>query len=401
MNKTIATALTALWLAAGGPASAATLKCGTGNFDAWLQDFRAEAAQAGISSRTIARALDGIGYDPDVIRRDNAQGVFSQTFLQFSGRMVSNNRLQTGAALIRKYRDTFRAIEQQFGVPAEVLTAYWGLETDFGKVLGNSSTLRSLATMAYDCRRSEMFQTELMDALKLIDRGDLDPSEMHGPWAGEMGQLQFLPSRYLEFGIDMDNDGRVQLLTSSPDALASAAKYIQSLGWQRGEPWLVEVRVPESMPWAEADATIRHPVTQWAKWGVRRADGSPLSGPGEASLILPMGKDGPAFLAYPNFTNVYLEWNNSLIYSLTAGYFATRLAGAPRVSEGRGAVGLEFSEVKELQKLLAKRGFDVGKIDGVLGAKSRDGIKAMQKKFGLAEDGYPTPELLDRMRGNG
>lgn len=391
-------ALALLLVASTGIEGTAAARCNSGDFDGWLAAFKAEAAAEGISRRTIERALAGIAYDADVVRRDSAQSVFSQTFLQFSARMVSPHRLKKGAQLIARYRDTFRRIEERFGVPAEVITAYWGLETDFGQVLGDSETLRSLATMAYDCRRADLFRKELKSALRIIERGDLAPEDMRGPWAGELGQLQFLPSHYLDYGIDMDGDGRVQLLTSSPDALASAANYIKSLGWQRGEPWLIEVRTPADMPWGESGTDRRHPLAQWAQWGVRRADGKALPGNGEASLILPMGKDGPAFLAFPNFTKVYLEWNHSLIYSLTAGYFATRLAGAPKVSEGRGAVGLAFNQIKELQRLLTKRGYDVGKADGVLGAKSRDAIKEQQKKHGLAEDGYPTPELLERLR---
>lgn len=399
MKRTIAPALLALTLATSGLSGAAFGKCGTGNFDAWLAEFKALAVRDGVSRRTIDVALDGITYDADVIRRDNSQSVFSQTFLQFAGRMVSANRLRKGAQMLAKYRDTFREIEQRYGVPGEVITAYWGLETDFGAVLGNSQTLRSLATMAYDCRRSELFHKELLSALKIIDRGDLAPHEMRGPWAGELGQLQFLPSHYLHYGVDMDGDGRVQLLASAPDALASAANYIRSLGWRRGEPWLQEVRTPADMPWDQSSTAIRHPLSQWSQWGLRTRNGQPLKGDNqEASLILPMGKDGPAFLAYPNFTDVYLQWNNSLIYSLTAGYFATRLAGAPQIGEGRGAVGLEVNDIKELQRLLQKRGFDVGKIDGVLGSLSREAVKTVQKKYGFAADGYPTPALLAKLR---
>ena len=399
MKRKTATVFTALSIAVTALSAPAFAKCRTGNFQSWLQDIKRQAAAQGISRRTINSALDGLRYDPDVVRRDNAQGVFSQNFLQFSGRMVSAYRLKRGRQLLRKYARTFREIERRYGVPGEVITAFWGLETDFGAVLGNSSTLRSLATLAYDCRRSQLFHKELFSALKIIDRGDLGPHEMRGPWAGELGQLQFLPSHYLTYGVDMDGDGHVNLLKSSPDALGSAANYIKSLGWRRGEPWLQEVRTPRSLPWEQAGVNIRHSRAQWARWGVRDARGRPLKADGlKASLILPMGKDGPAFLAYDNFTRVYLEWNHSLTYSLTAGYFATRLAGAGKIHPGRGARGLSFSDRKRLQRLLRKRGFDVGKIDGILGAKSRHAIRTMQKKYGLAADAYPTPELLSRLR---
>ncbi len=398
MNRKIMTALVAVSLFAMTLPQSADAKCRTGNFQSWLQDVKRQAASQGISRRTINSALGGLRYDADVVRRDNSQGVFSQTFLQFAGRMVSGYRLKTGARKLKKYARTFARIKRRYGVPGEVITAFWGLETDFGAFLGKSSTLRSLATLAYDCRRSERFHKELFAALKIIDRGDLTAREMHGPWAGELGQLQFLPSHYLNYGVDMDRDGRVDLLNSAPDALASAANYMKSLGWRAGEPWLQEVRTPRSMPWEEADVKIQHSRAQWAKWGLRDARGRALKADSlQASLILPMGKDGPAFLAFPNFTRVYLEWNHSLTYSLTSGYFATRLAGARKVSPGRGAKGLSYANLKLIQRLLQKRGFDVGKIDGILGSKSRYAIKAMQKKYGLPIDGYPTRVLLNKL----
>ncbi len=399
MNRKILTALVALALTGTTLSASALGKCRTGNFQSWLQDIKRQAAAQGISRRTINSALGGLRYDPDVVRRDNAQSVFSQTFLQFAGRMVSGYRLKIGRKKLRKHARTFAAIKRRYGVPGEVITAFWGLETDFGAFLGKSRTLRSLATLAYDCRRSERFHKELFAALKIIDRGDLTAREMHGPWAGELGQLQFLPSHYLNYGVDMDGDGRVDLLNSAPDALASAAKYMKALGWKAGQPWLQEVRTPRSLPWDQADVHIQHSRAQWAKWGVRRANGQPLRADSlPASLILPMGKDGPAFLAYPNFLKVYLEWNHSLTYSLTAGYFATRLAGAGKVHPGRGARGLDYAGRKQLQRILTRRGYDVGKIDGILGSKSRNAIREMQKKYGFAADGYPTPELLARLR---
>ncbi|MCF6198416.1 MAG: lytic murein transglycosylase [Hyphomicrobiaceae bacterium] len=399
MNRKLISALLALSLTALAAPTIASAKCRTGNFQSWLSDIKRQAAAKGISRHAINSALDGVRYDPDVVRRDNAQGVFSQTYLQFAGRMVSAYRLRKGKQLIKKYRRTFSEIKRRYGVPAPVITAFWGLETDFGLVLGKSSTIRSLATLAYDCRRSELFHKELFSALKIIDRGDLSAREMRGPWAGELGQLQFLPSHYLHYGVDMDRDGHVNLLKSSPDALASAAKYIQSLGWRRNEPWLQEVRTPRSMDWAQASVHIKYSRAQWAKWGIRRANGRPLKADGlKAALVLPMGKDGPAFLAYSNFTKVYLEWNHSLTYGLTAGYFATRLGGAGKVHPGRGARGLKYAQIKQMQRLLQRRGFDVGKVDGILGSKSRSAIRKMQRKYGLAVDAYPTRELLARMR---
>jgi lytic murein transglycosylase len=369
-------------------------------FDAWLAGVRAEAKASGDSERAIDDALDGVAFDPAIVKKDRAQGVFTQDFLQFSDRMVAGYRITEGKARMAKLADVFQRIEKTYGVPAPVLTAFWGLETDFGAFNGDGPTITSLATLGYDCRRPDLFRRQLLAAIKIIDRGDLSASQMRGPWAGELGQLQFIPERYLAFGVDFDGDGRVDLLHSSPDALASAANYIKSLGWKAGQSWLQEVRVPASLPWEKADLAIKLPLSQWSAWGVTLAGGKPLPPKGpDASLFLPMGKDGPAFLAYPNF-DVYLQWNNSLVYSATAAYYATRLAGAPPV--GRGSVPadrLTVAEIRQVQSLLDAKGYDVGKADGIIGASTRQAVRAEQQKFGLPADSYPSRELLLKLTG--
>jgi lytic murein transglycosylase len=290
-------------------------------------------------------------------------------------------------------------------VPPAVIAAFWGLESDFGANMGNLPVLPSLVSLAYDCRRSERFQNETIAALKVIDRGDLMPEEMLGSWAGELGQTQFLPTHYATYAVDFDGDGRRDLLHSAADVIGSTANYIATgLKWRRGEPWLEEVRAPPNaaanFPWDQADLTIQLPRSKWSQLGVTYPDGRAL--PNDelpASLLLPMGRMGPAFLAYANFA-AYTEWNNSLIYSTTAGYLASRIAGAPAMRRPAGAVAqLPFNEVKELQQLLVRAGFEVGKVDGVLGQQSRTAVKAMQIKYGLPADSWPTAELLARMRG--
>jgi len=388
-----------LCLVLAAPAAAAGCQKES-TFEAWLEGVKKEAASQGVSARTIAGALAGVHFDQGIVNKDRAQGVFAQTFLQFSDRMVADYRLKEGAAKIAKNKPLFDRIEKQYGVPAPVIVAFWGLETDFGANIGNLPTLISLATLAYDCRRPDVFRPQLIDALKIIDRGDLTAAEMRGPWAGELGQLQFLPAHYFQYGVDYDGDGRVDLLTSVPDALASAANMLQQFGWHRGEPWVQEVRVPAEMPWQEADLNVQHSRAEWAKWGVTYPGGKPLPADAtEASLFLPMGLNGPAFLTYPNF-QVYLQWNSSLVYSATAAYFATRLAGATKVGRGNGATtGLSIAEGRELQQILQRHGFDVGKIDGVIGQQTRTAVKAMQIKLGLPADSYPTTELLEKLRG--
>lgn len=381
---------------------AASAQCqNTGSFDRWLEDFKREAAAQGVSPATIRAALDGIRFDQRVIDRDRAQRVFSQSFLEFSDRMVNKYRMQHGAKHLKNHASLFQRIEREFGVPGPVIVAFWGLETDYGANIGDMQTLRSLATLAYDCRRPEEFRPELLAALRIIDRGDLRPDQMISPWAGELGQTQFLPTVYYSSAVDYDGDGRRDLLRSVPDALASTANYLRELGWRAGEPWLEEVRVPGDLPWDQADLGIRHPRSQWSQWGVTRADGRPLPADGlPAALLLPMGRNGPAFLAYPNF-DVYLEWNNALVYATTAAYFATRLAGAPPVSRGSGAQALGYNEIRELQQLLVRHGYDVGKVDGILGARTRAAVKSVQVRLGLPADSYPTPELLARLRQGG
>jgi lytic murein transglycosylase len=400
MTRIMKLTLAATLLLAGASELRAAVPCADDMaFGPWLDGVRAEAAAQGISQSTIAAALGGARFDQSIVARDQRQSVFSQTFLEFAGRMVNQNRLDHGAANLRKHAATFERIEQQWGVPGPVITAFWGLETDFGANIGDLPTINSLVAMAYDCRRPERFRGELIAALKIIERGDLAPHEMVGPWAGELGQLQFLPSHYYTYAVDFDGDGRRDLLRTAPDALASAANYMASIGWRQGEPWLEEVQVPPNLPWAEADIAIDHPRAQWAQWGVTLPDGRAL--PADqmpASLLLPMGRNGPAFLAYPNF-HVFLEWNESLIYSTTVAYFATRLAGAPRVGSGNSQVAaLGYQDIHRLQELLVRRGYDVGGIDGKLGAMTRAAVKAVQLELGLPADSYPTPELLSRLR---
>ena len=370
----------------------------TADFKVWLKDFETEARSEGIKTETISSALHNVQLSTEVIENDRRQKVFSQPFLEFAGRMVSEYRLVNGRKLLLENKEEFQRIESEYGVPSPVLVAFWGLETDFGANIGSFPTLTALATLAYDCRRPDLFRQQLKDALRIIDRGDLKPAEMLGAWAGELGQMQFLPSEYLLRGVDFDNDGSVNLLKSSFDALASSASLLIHHGWKPNEPWLEEVRVPTDLPWEQADIAIQHSRSKWKNWGVTKDDGKALPNDNlPASLLLPMGKNGPAFLAYENF-GVYLKWNRSFVYATTAAYFATRLAGAPKVSNGNGDTEtLSFEQIKELQEKLTKLGYDVGGIDGTIGVKTRAAVKDVQIKFGISADSYPTVSLLSKL----
>jgi lytic murein transglycosylase len=371
------------------------------SFDRFLADLKQKAVAAGVSQRALAEAAPGMVYDQGIVNRDRGQRVFGQVFTEFARRMAADYRMQQGQARIKTYAAAFARAEKEYGVPPAVIAAFWGLESDFGANMGNLPTLRSLVSLAYDCRRSEMFANETIAALKIIDRGDLAPSEMIGSWAGELGQTQFLPTHYFNYAVDYDGDGHRNMLRSAPDVIGSTANYIANgLKWRRGEPWLQEVKAPQNLAWDQADLTVKHPRSQWAQWGVTYPDGKPLPNDDlPASLLLPMGRHGPAFLAYPNFA-AYTEWNNSLIYSTTAGYLATRIAGAPPMRKPSAAVAqLPFNDIRELQKLLVRAGFNVGKVDGVLGQLSRTAVKQMQLKYGLPADSWPTAELLVKMGG--
>jgi lytic murein transglycosylase len=400
MRKTaLKWAAVALAAVVAGPALAASCHNG-GSYEQWLAQFKKDAAAQGISQKVIAAAAPHMTFDAAIIKRDHGQAVFQQTFLQFSDRMIAGDRIPNGLAKIKQHAALFARIEKQFGVPAPVLTAFWGLESDFGANFGNYKILSAIATLAYDCRRPDFFRTQLFDALRIIERGD-QPADVIGDWAGEFGGMQFTASDYLKNAVDFDGDGRRDLTNSIPDTLASAANFLVSLGWQRGQPWLQEVHVPENLPWQEADLTITHPRSQWVAWGVKPAYGALPSDELQASLVLPMGRHGPAFLAYPNF-KAFLGWNSAMVYSTTVAYFATRLNGMPAMSRtgATTVVALSSEQMMNLQRLLIKQGYEgVGEVDGKFGAGTRAAVKKAQMKLGLPADSYPTAELIERLGG--
>ncbi|TRC90726.1 lytic murein transglycosylase [Mesorhizobium sp. WSM4310] len=386
-------ALAALFLCATALPAIAQ-ECG-GDFETWKQGVAAEAKAAGVGAVGLD-ALEDATFDERALARDRAQGVFTQTFIEFSNRMISAYRLKQGAANMKKYADVFARADQQFGVQAPVITAFWALETDFGAVQGDFHTLSALVTLSHDCRRPQLFRQQLVPLLQLIDRGVL-PADVKGAWAGEIGQTQILPSDYLGRGVDGDGDGKIDLRNSVPDVIMTTANKVLSRGWKRDEPWIQEVRVPDEMPWDQTGRTNKLPLTQWAQWGITNPDGSPLVDKGlKAGLALPMGRKGPAFLTYDNF-DVYLEWNQSFTYALTAANLAARLAGAPPLDPRNPEQGLNNEQMKALQTKLEARGYDVGTVDGILGTNTREAIRKEQMRLGLPVDGWPTSELLAKL----
>lgn len=382
-------ALLALFLAQ--PALAAP--CG-GDWGAFLDTMTGEARGAGASEAAISAFFDGARADPKVLKADRSQGVFRKTFLDFSKSLISKNRLQTGAAMSAQWDAIFARAEAEFGVSRGILLAFWAFETDFGAVQGDFNTRNALLTLAHDCRRPEMFQPQALAAILLTDKHDFDPATTSGAWAGEIGMVQMLPKDILEKGVDGDGDGLVTLKTSAPDALLSGANLLRHHGWRAGEPWLQEVTLPETLDWSLSGLQTERPAADWAAMGVAPREGRFADLP--ASLLLPQGRKGPAFLAYPNF-KVLFEWNKSFVYVTTAAYFATRLQGAAPYAPGNPDPALTPDQMTALQQALAARGHDMGKIDGILGAATRAAVQLEQSRLGLPADGWPTAELLDAL----
>ena len=327
----------------------------SGPFDRWLGGVKQEALKRGVRPQTLSLALDGLTEDRDIIRIDRGQSFFAQSFLDFQAKLATPGRVASGKEKIKQHAAIFQREVAQFGVPASVITAFWALESDFGSGMGKRPVMRSLATLAWDCRRGEMFREELLAALQIIDRGDLVPSEMVSSWAGELGQTQMLPTFYLKHAVDYDGDGKRNLFKSAPDIIGSTGNFIKSLGWTAGQPWLVEVRVPAKLAWEKAGLDVKLPTAEWAKQGITLANGQPLAADQlEASLVLLQGRGGPAFLAYPNF-KIFTEWNQSLNYAVTAAYLATRLDGAPALGRGPSpAIPLPPEAIKDLQTQVDK-----------------------------------------------
>ncbi len=376
-----------------GPAMSA-VACG-GSFNAFVDKMAQSAISKGHAPETVRAFFASARQDPKVLKADRAQGVFKRDFIDFSRRIISKNRIQNGRANLKKHASTFRRAEAEYGVPAGVLLAFWALETDYGAVQGNFNTLNALMTLSHDCRRPDLFRPQVFAALELFERGEFSPATTKGAWAGEVGMVQMLPEDILNHGVDADGDGKVRLKTSPQDALVSGAKMLRGLGWQANQPWLQEVVVPDDLDWSLTGLTTELSISDWSKRGVKPRSGA-WESKGTGSVLLPMGRKGPAFVAYPNF-RVYFEWNKSFVYVTTAAYFATRLSGAQVYDAGNPDPGLKDAKMKQLQTKLSKRGYDVGKIDGILGARTRAAVQAEQERLGLPADAWPTQALLNKL----
>jgi lytic murein transglycosylase len=375
------------------PLSAA-VSCG-GDFGAFVSAMEREAVQRGFDPSLARQFFSGVRQDPAVIRADRSQGIFQRPFTDFSRRLISQNRIDNGRRNAQRYASVFDRVQRDYGVSPGILLAFWAFETDYGAVQGDFNTVNALMTLSHDCRRPDLFQPQVFAALELYRRGDIDPRTTTGAWAGEIGMVQMLPEDIIRNGVDGDGDGHVTLKTSAPDALMSGGQMLRSLGWRPNEPWLQEVSMPQGFDWAQAGIDIWKPVAEWERMGVRARNGS-LSRGLQGAIILPEGRNGPAFVAYPNYV-VLFEWNKSFVYVLTAAYFATRLEGAPVFNAGNPSPALSGEEMQSLQRKLTARGHDVGGIDGILGAMTRAAVRTEQKRLGLPADSWPTRDLLNQL----
>ncbi|MDN4589307.1 lytic murein transglycosylase [Xenophilus aerolatus] len=368
-------------------------------FAAWLADYRSFARASGVSDATLQSALDGAQYLPRVVELDRAQPEFTRAVWDYLDTAASTERVARGQQQGALARADIDAAAARYGVPAEVLLAIWGMESNFGSNYGSTPTVDALATLGFDGRRGDWARKELLAALQILDRRDIDRAHIVGSWAGAMGQTQFMPSTFLTYAVDADGDGRRDIWGSMADVMASTANFMARSGWRSGQPWGLEVSLPPGFDPARADPSLRQAASQWAAEGVRAADGRPLPELPEAELLLPAGARGPAFLVGPNF-RALLRYNNSTSYALGVGLLAQRLAGGPGVQAAwpRDLVPLSRSQVTALQTALNTRGFDTGTPDGVMGPATRRGLRDWQRSVGLPADGYPTTELLQRLQ---
>lgn len=372
------------------------------DFHVWLAGVRQEAQARGMSETTLNAALEGLRPVERVVQLDRRQPEFVDTFLNYLGQRVNDQRVAQGRARLRAHHELLRKVQAEYGVPPQYLLAFWGMETNFGATLGSFPVIHVLATLAYDNRRGGFFRNELLEALAIIDAGHVGVDQMVGSWAGAMGQMQFMPSTFNHYAVDADGDGRIDLWGSLPDALASAANYLNQLGWKVSETWGREVRLPDNFDWSQARLGNRKTVNAWSDLGVTRADGYPLpNSTQEGAIVLPQGYRGPAFLVYNNFERIF-TWNRSLNYALAVGHLADRLVGGTRLNQAKGVDNRRLSRAQalEIQDLLINQGLYEGSRDGILGSRTRAAIQAYQQQTGLPEDGYPSVALLEHMHAN-
>ena len=370
------------------------------DFGTWLGEFRQRAEARGIVRDTLNRAFAGVTFDPDAIRRDRNQAEFTKPIWEYLNTAVSSARVSNGQAAMNQHRAVLDRIEAQYGVDKQVVVAIWGLESAYGSYRGNDSTIRSLATLAYDARRKEFFEEQLMQALHILQDSHVTPDRMKGSWAGAMGHTQFMPTSFQEHAVDFTGDGKRDIWSDDPsDALASTANYLRHFGWTKGQPWGVEVRLPSSFDFMLANRNVMKSPEEWAALGITDMDGRAVPDHGEASILLPAGGKGTAFMIFSNF-DVIERYNTADAYVIGVGHLSDRIVGKPAIKGDwpRGDRALTFTERKELQQRLTSKGYDTQKIDGRIGPLTINAVRAYQVAEGIQPDGYASLRLLERLR---
>ncbi|MCK5769918.1 lytic murein transglycosylase [Algiphilus sp.] len=368
-------------------------------FADWRADFRARARAEGIAEPVLATALASARYLPAVIERDRAQPELTRQVWEYLDIAVSPSRVSRGREQREAHAGAIEAAAQRYGVDPTVLVAVWGLESSYGSNFGDTPTIDALATLAFEGRRRTFAERELLAALRIIGDGDIAPDAMRGSWAGAMGHTQFLPTSFRAYAVDADGDGRRDIWHSIPDVMASTAHYLSRAGWRQGQPWGAEVVLPADFDYALAGSGNGRPANAWAALGVRAADGGALPELPAATVLVPAGARGPAFLVGGNFDAI-LRYNNATSYALAIGLLARRIDGGDGLAAEwpRALEALTRDQVTEMQRLLNARGFDAGAADGLLGPNTRSALRAFQTAQGLVPDGFPTVALLARLR---
>lgn len=369
-------------------------------FQRWIDRFRSRARAAGIRDSVFNAAFQGVRYNPEIIKRDRNQSEFTRQIWDYLDSAVSDTRVSNGRTALRQNQRVLNEIEARYGVEAEVVTAVWGLESAYGSFRGNEPLIQSLATLAFDGRRGRFFESQLIAALKIVQSGDVPPSRMTGSWAGAMGHTQFIPTSYLEYAVDFRGDGRRDIWSDDPtDALASTAAYLKRFGWTKGQPWGVEVQLPRGFNYNLTGDKVKKSASEWASLGVRDMRGNRVPNHGRASILLPAGAQGAAFMIFNNF-HVIERYNAADAYVIGVGHLSDRIGGAGELRAGwpRGDRNLKFSEKKEMQRLLTARGFNTSGVDGIIGPNTIQAIRRFQSTVGMVPDGYASFEVLRRLR---
>lgn len=370
-------------------------------FERWIRSFRAEALSRGISARTYDAAFRGAKLNSKVIERDRSQSEFTKQLWEYLDGAVSDKRVANGRDKVSDLRRELAQIEQRYDVDARAFVAIWGLESAYGEYMGDIDIIEALATLAYEGRREKFARQQLIEALKIIQRGDITADRMHGSWAGAMGHTQFIPTSYQAYAQDFDGDGRRDVWNRDDprDALASTANYLKKFGWQKGQPWGVEIKIPAGFNYSSADLKIKKPVSDWNALGVRLIGGGAIPNYGETAILLPAGVNGPAFAVFKNFY-VIKRYNNANSYAMAVGHLGDRIFGGEAFRAGwpRGDRGLLRAERVELQYKLTAKGFSTQGVDGVIGPNTIEAVRRYQRAIGVIPDGYPSLRLLQRLK---